>query len=361
MKYSDDERAIIWLDSLIGLSKEQKLRIINETKSPSAIMKDPSLVINCVGKSIKESTYQNLIASLKLGAKDDILSELDELGAVAVTCMSDYYPDSFLRIPDPPLVIYCKGNLDLLKSKHLFTIVGSRKTLPQIIVKATEFSEELSKNGVTLVTGLAEGVDSAVIKGALPSGNIISIIPSGFKNIYPEFNHRLFDETAEKGLVVTEHTPDYVARAFSFPERNRLLAALGHGVLVCSAGKKSGTNYTADFANEYGKTVFAFPYTLGVPSGEGCNAMIKEFAMLCDDVEDIFTSLGVVAKKKEEKNDLSPKEQKVYECIKEGEIHIDLLLEKTGMKIFEISPLLSMLEIKKYIVKNPGNTYSATK
>ena len=361
MSYTDNEKAIIWIDCFVGLSKEQKLKIINCTKDPSAILRDVNRLKPYVGKEIDEKTFNLLNAALKLNIDKSIIAELDKCGVKAVTCMSDDYPTKLLSIPNPPLILYCKGNISLLNSAKMFSMVGSRRTLPSIVAKAEIFSAELSKNGVTVVTGIAEGVEAAVINGALNSGNIISVLPGGFKHVYPTFHRSLFERIAEKGLVVSEHSPDVVSKNYFYPDRNRLLAALSDGVLVCSAGLKSGTSYTVDFANSYGKDVFAFPYTLGEPTGEGCNALIKEFAMLCDSVDDIFTALRVVKRKACEDCKLSEKEQKVYNCIKDGEIHIDILLQKTGMKIFEISPILTMLEIKKLIIKAPGNLYAAIK
>ncbi|MBQ9480976.1 MAG: DNA-processing protein DprA [Clostridia bacterium] len=361
MIYSDDERAIIWLDSFLPLTREQKLKIINTTKNPSAILKDVSLIKECVGDAISETTYGCIKASKEAGGDKEAVKFLEKWDTVALTCMSEGYPDKLLTIDDPPLVLYYRGNSRLLEADTSFSIVGSRKTLPEITAKAEEFSKELSENGVVVVTGLAEGIDAAAIRGALPSGNIISVLAGGFRHVYPEFHRSLYDKIAENGLVVSEYNPDVVSKPYFFPERNRLLAALSDGVLVCSAGKKSGTSYTADFANEYGKNVFAFPYSLGVPSGEGCNALIKEYAMLCDSTDDIFLSLGINGKKKTEKAKLSPQEETIFRCIKDGAGHIDLIMQKTGMKVFELSPILTILEIKKYIIKNPGNVYSAIK
>lgn len=360
MNYSDNEKAIIWLDGFAPLSKEQKLRILRCTRDPASILRDVTVLKSFVGREISEQTYTLLEGAVEINYLNSVLSSLEKSGTVAVTCMSDDYPDKLLSIDDPPLVLYCKGNIGLLNSDKIFAIVGSRKTLPAIISKAEEFSKEISESGVCIITGLAEGVDSAAIRGAMDSGGIISFLPGGFNHVYPQFNRSLFESVCKGGLAVSEYNPNVVSRPYFFPERNRLIAALSDGVLVCSAGKKSGTSYTADYANTYGRTVFAFPYSLGVPSGEGCNALIKEFACLCDSVDDIYLSLGVSAKKKDG-IPLKSVEQKVFDCIKEGEIHIDLLLQKTGMKIFEINPVLTMLEIKKYIVKNPGNTYSSIK
>ncbi|MBP5308693.1 MAG: DNA-processing protein DprA [Clostridia bacterium] len=361
MIYSDNERAIIWLDSFSALTREQKLKIINVTKNPAAIFENPSLIKECADEVVSEKFCDLLAASKDLCGGESAVRALEKNGVVALTCMSDDYPEKLLSCGNPPLVIYCLGNISLLNAEKSFSVVGSRKTLPEICAKAEEFSRELSENGVVVITGLAEGADTAAIKGALPSGNVISVLPGGFKHVYPEYHRNLFGKIVENGLAVSEYPPDTVSKPYYFPDRNRLLAALSDGVLVCSAGKKSGTSYTADFASEYGKNVFAFPYTLGVPSGEGCNALIKEYALLCDSVEDIFLSLGISGKKKADSVKLSEEEEKVFRCIKDGAEHIDLIIQKTGMKVFELSPLLTVLEIKKYVVKNPGNVYSAIK
>lgn len=360
MNYSRDERAIIWLDSFAELTREQKLRIIKAAKTPAAAVERFSDIADSLAREIDPQILAEMKSSLLSGGVERAADELGEKGIVPLTCMTDGFPENLLQIPDPPLMLYLKGNVGLLGSLK-FTIVGSRRTLPAILSRAEEFARVLTENGVTVVTGIAEGIESSVITGALPSGRIISILPGGFGHVYPDFHKPLVDKIAQSGLVISEHNPDVATKPYNFPERNRLLAAISKGVLVCSAGKRSGTSYTADFANSYGRDVFAFPYTLGVPSGEGCNAMIKEYAMLCDSPDDIFTALGVVPGKKENAAKLSPPEERVFACVKEGEIHIDLLLQKTGMSIREIQPVLAMLEIKKYIVKNPGNTYSAIK
>ncbi len=358
-KYSDDERAVIVLDSFVGLTKEQKLRVLQSVSRPADLFGGVSEELFGKNKKINDSTIKALNALLLSGGDRQILSELEKDGTEVLTCISDGFPDKLLEISSPPMILYCKGNIGLLKEKYCFSIVGSRKTLPEVLARTREFSERLSKEGVVLVTGLAEGVDAEVIKGSIGNSSIISVLPCGFKHVYPEYHFRMFEEICKKGLVVSEYNPDVICKPYFFPERNRIIAAIGDGVLVTSAGKKSGTSYTADFANEYGKTVFAFPYNIGVPSGEGCNAMIKEYALLCDDVNDIFFHLGITPAKKTQKQALTDKEAMVFSIIGEREIHMDELIEKTGMKIFELTPVLTMLEIKKYIVKNPGNTFSS--
>lgn len=359
--YSEDEKALILLDAFVGLSKEQKLQTLRFIKKPSLLFNNIDVLRDAIGNGIKANTFNALKSFFSTGEGENVFSLLAREEITVLTCMSDGYPERLLEISDPPLALYCKGNIGLLNNKNTFSIVGSRKTLPEVLIRTESFAKSLSSNGVVLLTGLAEGVDASVIKGSLDSGNIISVLPCGFCHVYPEFHRTLFERICKDGLVVSEYNPEVVCKPYFFPERNRLIAALGNGVLVASAGKKSGTSYTADYANEYGKAVFAFPYNVGVVSGEGCNAMIKEYAMLCDDVSDIYLSLGIVPKKKSERAPLDGKEKEIYSIIRECEIHVDLLLLKTGMQFYELSPVLTMLEMKKYIVKNPGNTYSAVK
>ena len=192
MKYTLAEQAIIWLDSFIGITKDQKLHIIKNVKDPTTILDNISLIENCLGKGISEKEICAIKTSHSLKMHKHICNELDKENIQAICCISDNYPDELFNISDPPLILYAKGNINLLKSKKRFSIVGSRKTLPAIISKAEEFAKELSDNGVTIVTGLAEGVDVSAIKGALSSGNIISIIPGGFKHVYPDFHHSIF-------------------------------------------------------------------------------------------------------------------------------------------------------------------------
>ncbi len=179
MNYSRDERAIIWLDSFAELTREQKLRIIKAAKTPAAAVERFSDIADSLAREIDPQTLAEMKKSLSLGGAERAADELGENGIVPLTCMTDGFPENLLQIPDPPLMLYLKGNVGLLGSLK-FTIVGSRRTLPAILSRAEEFARVLTQNGVTVVTGIAEGIESSVITGALPSGRIISILPGGF-------------------------------------------------------------------------------------------------------------------------------------------------------------------------------------
>ena len=130
INYTDNERAIIWLDCFSGFSREQKLKIINCTKDPAAILADLTVISKFIGKDVGENVYNALKASLELGMDKKASNDLASEGITAVTCVSDLYPKQLLQIPDPPMILYCKGNLSLLSERNLFTIVAAENLCP---------------------------------------------------------------------------------------------------------------------------------------------------------------------------------------------------------------------------------------
>ena len=157
-------------------------------------------------------------------------------------------------------------------------------------------------------------------------------------------------------MVITEYPPEVISKPYHFPIRNRIIAGLSVGVLIVSGGIKSGTQHTANYANEYGKDLFAVPYGIGVPSGAGCNDLIKKGAMLADTPKDVLDFYGV-EEKQTPKITLSDLEQKIVNTLKDGELHIQKICSVLDKKVFELMPIVSMLEIKGVINKNGVNVY----
>ena len=215
-----------------------------------------------------------------------------------------------------------------------------------------------------IVTGLAEGGDSAAISGALPFKNLISVLPCGIFGCYPASHAGLKEQIAKSGLLLSEYPPDEGVKKYSFHERNRLLAGLSEGVLVLSAGARSGALITANCAAEFGRDVFALPYRPNETRGAGCNDLLKNGASLVTEAEDILSFYGFETQKQEERTEgkgpsLTPEERRVYEVLREGgELHSSVLAERAGMKIFEAAAVLSSLELKGLAVKAGGNRYS---
>lgn len=287
-----------------------------------------------------------------------LLAKYSEKGIMCVAFSSELYPEELRQISDPPLVLYCRGNAELLRERKL-AIVGSRRTPPAVMKQTEIFSSELSKH-FAIVTGLADGGDTAAALGALPRGKLISVLAYGFDFVYPECNRHLLEQVTENALAVTEYLPDEAPKPYLFPVRNRIIAGLSEGVLVVSGGAKSGTRITADLAYEYGRDVFAFPYSLGAAAGEGCNALIKDYAKLTDNLVDITAAFGINLTEAKEVA-LTETERTVFEIIREGEAHVSQISERSGLKAYELPAILTALQMKKLIAPCGGNRYMAIK
>lgn len=359
--YEKQELCLIWLDSFEGLEYKHKQTLISLAEDKL----DAKLIVekgkDYILTSLNQNVYSTLKNSLTVEYIEYVLAELERRGIKAITINSKDYPSALKESPIPPLVLYAKGNIDLLIEQNLFTIVGSRKSLPLSINIAKDYVKTLAQNGITLVTGIAQGIDQTVIEETLiQNGKVISVVTGGLDNVYPKTNQKLVDKMVQNGcLVISEHPPQTKSLPYMFPIRNRILAGLSKGVLVVSAPKKSGTLWTADYANEYGKEVFAIPYSIGISSGEGCNNLIKQGATLTDSPKDILDCFNI-EQRKEQEIELSEEERQIITLLSQGEKHIEQIGASLNKRAFQISPTLSILEIKGLIIKS-GNLYQLTR
>ena len=356
MEYSSAERALLWLCACTDTEERTRAALLRAAGDPERLFRDWEKFSSAVIKSGEKGVYNSSRAARERQA-DDFLCELRKKGYFAVTPLSDDYPESLRAISPPPLVLYGSGNRALLKERK-FCIVGSRITPPWAEKQGRIVSEKFSER-FAVVTGLAEGGDSAAIEGALPRGKLICVLPTGLDQCYPAGHASLKKKIEGAGLLLSEYPPAAALKKYHFHARNRILAGLSEGVLVLSAGVRSGTLITADFAAEYGRDVFAFPHNLGASQGAGCNELIKKGAYLCTCAEDILSCYGLecAASVREA---LTPSEERVLNVLREGgELHAALVAERAGMQVFEAIAALSSLEIKNYAVKSGGNRYAA--
>ena len=355
MKYTQKELCLIWLDSFVGLEYKHKKQLYDYVGENAGIKELLSSGKDYLISELGEQVYNTVYSSANKFYLDSILDGLSKREIVCVTLESENYPEDLLNTDIPPLVLYAKGDLSLLSTEK-FGVVGSRKSLPVQLNLARTICEDLIQAGFTLVTGIAEGVDKTVIETALNNnGKVISILANGFDNIYPSAHENLVNRVIENGLVLTEHIPETKAKPYFFPVRNRIIAGLSDGVLVVSGATRSGTLYTAEYAVDYGKHLFAVPYTPNIESGNGCNLLIKQGAILTESSQDILEFFGKNTIK--EKVDLTPEQQLIVNAIKDGNSHVELIAKKLNKAVYELIPLLSELEIKGVIIKNGTNTY----
>lgn len=361
MNYSLSEKAIILLDSLEGLEYKHKAAILFRAGKPENLFDICLRRGNALNGIIDEAKIQTVFAAFDEDYAEYTLEKYEKENTTVITRGSENYPESLENISAPPLCLYCNGDVTLLKSK-CFAIVGSRKCPPYATALIKEHSEVLVKSGVTIVTGSAGGADKAAIEGSLAGGGkVISVLAGGIKHVYPEYNKNLIKEVEKKGLVVSEHNPFVAPKPWMFPVRNRIIAGLSEGVLIAAGERQSGARHTATFALEYGKEVFAYPYSIGISSGELNNELIKDGASLCDCADDILSFLEIERKTEEEEVELEDEEKEVLSAIKDGFDDVNKLVEKTGLKMYELAPALSSLEISGFIVKTAGNVYKAVK
>ncbi|SES79814.1 DNA-processing protein DprA [Anaerobranca gottschalkii] len=270
------------------------------------------------------------------------------------------YPMLLKEIYDPPPIIFCKGNTDLLKNLNNIAIVGSRKGTWYGKKVAQEMGEFLSKNGYTITSGMASGIDAWAHKGALEGqGSSIGVLGCGLDVIYPKQNEKLYREMEEKGLLLTTFPLGTLPLSGNFPARNRIISGLAKGVVVVEASLKSGSLITADFALSQGRDVFAVPGNINSVLSTGTNKLLKEGAIVVSKYEDILSEYNVQYSCNQQRGDinLTSVEKEIVKATMGQEFSVEYLVLTTGLEISQILSNLITLEIKGLIKKIGFNTY----
>ncbi|MBO5926590.1 MAG: DNA-protecting protein DprA [Clostridia bacterium] len=357
MIYNKDEKAVIFIDGFLNLEYKHKRAILDLYDSPSLIFKNYDIAC----KYLKESGNERYVNSFKLaineGFSDKLIEKYEKRKLTVLTEISENYPFGLLDLPINPICLYCKGNLSLINEEKKFSIVGSRKSLNQYLKLTEDFSKILTENGVTIVTGVAVGGDLSAIKGGIDSGKLILVLAGGHDFISSEINRDYINKVVENGgLVISEYPPEVPTLQYHYPIRNRIIAGLSQGTLIVSGSIKSGARHTALFALDYGKEIFTFPYTLGALGGELPNSLIKDGAYLVTELKDITEILGYNLGLNN-KIELSSEEKLVITSIKNGNVLVDDIIVDTSLKIYELMPILTALEIKGVLVNVNANEY----
>ena len=266
------------------------------------------------------------------------------------------YPMEWADLPDAPQTLYALGNISLLKERKL-AVVGSRRTSASALKLGEKITAELARE-LVIVTGSADGGDSAAIEGALQSGRVIVLLAGGFSAL-PQGSLPLLERVAKQGLLLSPCEFDTPILRYSYEYRNKLLSALCEGVFVLGAGEKSGALITAKYAEKYQKKVFAFPYPPNSAVGVGCNALIKRGGYLVEESADIAKQFEIELGKSKALPALSADEQSLYKALQDlCEGHIQELSLKSGVPAFKARAVLSALEIKGLAVSVGGNRYA---
>lgn len=326
---------------------------------------------NCLdasGQDLQASFLNDDIVSRILAARQNfdrqqMLKDYLDSGA-RLSCIEDEdYPHWLGKIHDPPYLLYYRGDLSSLNELSI-AIVGSRRASSYGKTQSFRLSRELAAQGITIVSGMARGIDTEAHKGALEAGGkTVAVLGSGLNTIYPPENKQLYNQISQQGAVISEFPPHTHPEPGNFPMRNRVIAGLSQGVLVVEAQQRSGALITVDFALEQGRDVFAVPGPINSKNSEGSNNLIKQGACLVSEINDILSEYGIDQEENETNLQqgqlftLSSEEKQLLELLSSETKHFDDLLYESKKTIGELSTSLLQMEVKGIIKALPGNYY----
>jgi DNA processing protein len=327
----------------------------------------PAEVLAASRAALKSSVGAELASAIAQGAAPDELSRslawLAEPGHALLAWDDAAYPSALLTIGDPPPVLLYAGKLDLLNRPAL-AIVGSRNATPQGRENAEAFAAALSAADLTIVSGLAQGIDAAAHRGGLAgAGNSVAVVGTGIDRIYPAGNKALAHRLAEQGGLLSQFTLGTPPLPGNFPRRNRIISGLVRGVLVVEATPNSGSLITARFAAEQGREVFAIPGSIHSPFSKGCHRLIKEGAKLVETAQDVLEELGLAPAGASARTlkgsgpEAGGDAARILAALGHDPVDVDLLVERTGLDASAIAVALVELELAGQVAPLPGGAF----
>lgn len=279
-----------------------------------------------------------------------------------ITPDDEIYPEQLRQLKDRPEALYCLGNLNIFK-KRMVGVVGSRRTSPYGRWVAKNIAEKLARADVTVVSGMAKGIDTAAHIGALNSegsGRTIAVLGTGIDKCYPAENWRLKDKIAHEGLVISEYEPGIDGARWRFPKRNRIISALCEMIVVCEAGLESGALNTAEQAQEMNKKVAAVPGNINSAYCLGSNKLIQDNAMTIAVIDDVLQYIGVNGVIDLKNVQLSHEEKEILKRIEgRGEVPIEKICQELGKKPSEVNGIITVLEMKGIVYTSLGKVFVA--
>jgi DNA processing protein len=296
------------------------------------------------------------------------LKRIADYGCHVLTQEDADYPEMLRQIYDPPIALYIKGTLTA-QDKNSVALVGSRQTTSYGVETARKLAYQLAYLGVTVVSGGARGIDTAVHQGALAAkGRTVAVLGTGINIVFPPENAELFERISASGAVVSQFPFNRPPDKQSFPIRNRIVAGMTLGTVVVEANLSSGALITANFATDYGRQVFAVPGRIDSPRSKGCHDLIKKGAKLCEGAEDIlseFEYLFPASNKVPSPGEtgvlpalsLSDNENKILSAVTHEEAHMDEVIRACGLPASAVSVGLLSLEMKRMVRQLPGKLF----
>lgn len=400
----------LWLTGRKGLAGQNGVRVLNHFGSPERVyFSDPEEYAMVGGLS---ETALRSLADKSLSAADRILGDCDRLGIRLLTLQDATYPERLAAIHQPPMVLYMKGRPITFDEEAAVAIVGTRDATPYGVWAATQLSMELTRSGALVVSGMAEGIDAAAVRGALKAGGpVVSVLAGGIDVIYPREHWGLYEDVAAAGTLISEHPPGTSHIGSHFPVRNRIISGLSVGVVAVESKRFGGTMHTISHALDQDRDIFAVPGPMDAPSSEGTNRLIQEgAAKLILNAEDVICELidrypnrlryrpamdadvarerleGAAAaslpkpkqteKPAEKEVDIQPQveyidwqdwklnltedQRTVFQAFGEKTLRSDDLIELTQLPARRVLSALTILQIRGYVAEESGKRFRAT-
>lgn len=338
------------------------LEVFHEPENVLAAKRDQLRRVENVGNEVAEQ-ISNWESIVDLAAE---LQRIRDFGATVITQQSASYPKSLREIHAPPIVLYIWGELQD-RDQHAIGIIGSRRTTHYGTECAKKLAYQIAYAGLTVISGLARGIDTAAHQGALAAkGRTIAVIGSGLSKLYPPENQALAEKIRNgNGAIVSEFSMEIDPDRQTFPMRNRIISGWSHGILVVEAGLNSGALITANQAIEQGRSVYAVPGHINAPSAMGSNRLIQQGAKLVMSANDILDDLQILlpeAKPAPEAAvrplpDLTEDERRVFDAINASETPIDQIAANCDLPSATVSSTLLRLELKRLVKQLPGKYF----
>lgn len=314
---------------------------------------------------LKPNIIDRIIKYRNITFLENILETLDQKDINIVTVLDRGYPDSLIPLYDKPTVLYYKGKYTCDDSLSI-GIVGTRKATAYGKWACEKFTKELVNLGVTIVSGLALGIDTVAHKSALDAGGrTIGVLGNGLDKVYPKSNHGLYKEVENNGCILSEFPLGTEPLSYNFPQRNRIIAGLSLGIIVIEAKEKSGSLITAHSALDQGKEVFSLPGNINSIYSGGTNRLIKDGAKPLLDIDDIIEEIYELKTNITQNrildldySSLSEDEIKIMKIVVDGPVHADTIVIKSGINISTVISILTILELKGMIRELSSRTFS---
>lgn len=306
-----------------------------------------------------ETRFNQLLQARNAFDVDKFKATMKRCDVEAVCIYDERYPICLKEIDNPPIVLYCKGDISLL-NKNCLAIVGSRRPSSYGKTVTKVFAQSLAAAGFVIVSGMAYGIDTEAHKAVLEAGyETIAVVATGLDSVYPEANRSLFDNIVKNGLAISEYPIGATARPYNFPERNRIISGISVGVLATEGGLKSGSLITLNNAVEQGRRAFAVPSNIMSKYGAGTNDFLKNLmgAMVTEpnDILKEFNLMLDTSKPAAVAMDMT--EKLIYNILSDEDMHFEDILAISGLPCNTLTSVLTSMELKGIIKRHGGNYY----